>query len=251
MSFPAYGSPNCALVTGGSRGIGAACAVKLASVSRRVAITYRHSERQASEVADQIREQGAEAILIQADLTNPQSWGEQLDAFLKESGPVDFVVNNAGISRDNLCLHATLEELEEVFRVNVFSSWVTLTKAASHMVEESRGRIVNISSIAAHENSPGRSVYGASKAALTAFTRSFANELGRMNIRINAIAPGFINTELLADMPDKVKDGYIRKIPQRRFGEPEHIADMVMFLASDAADYLNGSIIPIDGGMST
>ncbi len=240
-----------ALVTGGSRGIGRAIAVAFAQHGAHVAFSDLQLDEAAQALEDELSAMGVKAKAYASDASSfadsEQLVGEVAETF----GRIDILVNNAGITRDTLMMRMTEEMWDAVIRVNLKSAF-NLTKAVQrHMLKQRSGSIINMSSVVGIGGNAGQANYAASKAGMIGFTKSVAQEIGARNIRVNAIAPGFIETEMTAKLPDEVKKEWAGKIPLRRAGMPEDVADMAVFLASDMASYVTGQVITVCGGMNT
>ena len=237
------------LVTGASRGIGKAIAVKLASLGSKVAVNYREREAEANSVIEAIAGQGgAEAIAIKADVADTEAVKAMVEQVTDRWGTIDILVNNAGITRDTLVLRMGDKDWDEVIDTNLRGAYLCTRFALSSMIRQRRWRIINFSSIAGVMGNPGQSNYAASKGGLIAFTKSVAREIGSRNITVNAVAPGFIATEMTDKLPSERKESVLAIIPLQRFGEPEDVAELVAFLASEKAGYITGQVICIDGG---
>lgn len=237
------------LVTGASRGIGKAIALKLASLGSKVAVNYREREAEANSVIEAIASQGgAEAIAIKADVADTEAVKAMVEQVTDRWGTIDILVNNAGITRDTLVLRMGDKDWDEVIDTNLRGAYLCTKFALRSMIRQRRGRIINISSIAGVMGNPGQSNYAASKGGLIAFTKSVAREIGSRNITVNAVAPGFIATEMTDKLPSERKESVLAIIPLQRFGEPEDVAELVAFLASEKAGYITGQVICIDGG---
>ena len=237
-----------AIVTGGSRGIGRAIALELARLGAQVAINYRSASQDAEKVADEIRALDTDALCLQADVSNKDQARSLVKQVIDEWGRLDILVNNAGITRDKTLRKLTDEDWEEVINTNLNSVYYTVSAAMPTMVEQQFGRIINISSFVGQAGNFGQTNYSASKGGIIAFTKSAAQELARYNVTVNAIAPGFTLTEMLAKVPDEIQQKILDKIPMRRFGKPEEIARAVVFLAADG-DYITGQQINVNGGV--
>lgn len=241
-------APRIALIVGGSGGIGSAIVRSLQPVCEKVFFTYGRSRESAEAMSDEFSScGGARLIPIHVDLTDEEAWSRKLDVLIEE-GPIDLLVNAAGVSADALCIDVTRDALIEQYQVNVFAAWRAMVVLGRDMAFHRRGRIINITSIAATVNSPGRSVYASTKAALVSLTKSFAVELGRFGIRVNAVAPGFVSTEMIGDFSELTKEGFLSQIPLGRFALAAEVAHLVRFLTTPEASYLHGSILTIDGG---
>ena len=239
------------LITGASRGIGRGIAMALAKQGSDVAFTYLSSPEKAAELEKELVAFGVKAKGYKSDAANYASAETLVEDVLKDFGKIDVVVNNAGITRDNLLMRMSEEHFDEVISTNLKSVF-NITKAVQkHMLRERKGSIINISSVVGVKGNAGQSNYAASKAGIIGFTKSIALELGSRNIRCNAVAPGFIETEMTAVLdPDVVKQ-WREAIPLRRGGTPEDVANLVIFLASDMSAYITGQVVNVDGGMLT
>ena len=238
-----------ALVTGASRGIGKAIALALAEAGADVAVNYAGSEQAAEDVVQAIRNLGRAAIKIQADVGN----GEQAEAMVKTAleqfGKLDILVNNAGITRDNLLMRMKEEEFDAVIHTNLKGVFNCMKAATRPMMKQRSGAIINISSVVGVLGNAGQINYVAAKAGVIGMTKTAARELAARNIRVNCIAPGFIETDMTDKLSEELRQGLLAQIPLARLGRPEHIAKAALFLASDASDYMTGQTIHVDGGM--
>lgn len=240
-----------AIVTGASRGIGEAIAIKFAEHGAHVAFTYRSSDERAKAMEEKLTAMGVKAKAYKSD-AGDYAAAEQLAAdVVKEFSTIDICVNNAGISRDNLLMRVTPEQWDEVMNANLKSVYNLTKQVIRPMMKNRKGSIINLSSVVGVAGNAGQSSYAASKAGIIGFSKSIAQELGSRNIRCNAIAPGFIET----DMTDYLKDGgaeqWFSQIPLQRFGKPEEVADVALFLACDMSNYVTGQVINTCGGMNT
>lgn len=239
-----------ALVTGGSRGIGRAVSLRLAKAGYTVVINYQSNEQAAQETLQAIQSQGGQAELLRFDVSNPESVQSALDAW-QSSHPEDYIdvlVNNAGIRRDNLLVFMEPDEFETVLRTNLFSFYHVTRPLLTPMIRHKHGRIINIASLSGITGLPGQCNYAAAKGGLIAATKSLAKEVAKKNVTVNAVAPGFIKT----DMTDGLEEAELKKtVPMNRFGSAEEVAALVAFLASDDASYLTGECISINGGLYT
>lgn len=242
-----------AIVTGagrGGRGIGAGIAVALAKAGADVIITARTSIADAEAVAAQVEAEGCRGIAVACDVSDSASVEALFERARSEWGKLDILVNNAGITRDGLLLRMTDDAWESVLDANLKGTFFCTRSAAKVMVKQRSGRIINITSVMGQIGNPGQANYSASKAGIIGFTRTVARELGSRGITVNAIAPGFIETQMTDAMSEDLKDAALGKIPLGRLGTPEDIGSMVAFLASDAASYITGQTITVDGGMT-
>jgi 3-oxoacyl-[acyl-carrier protein] reductase len=238
-----------ALVTGASRGIGRAIALELARQGAKVAVNYAGSEAKANEVVTEILEMGGEAFAIQADVSKAEAVEHMVKEVLDRFGRIDILVNNAGVTRDNLIMRMKEEEWDEVININLKGVF-NCTKAVTRpMMKQRYGRIINIASIVGVSGNPGQANYVAAKAGVIGLTKTTAKELASRNITVNAIAPGFITTDMTDKLTEEVRGEMLKQIPLARFGEPKDIAGVVAFLASDIASYITGQTIHVDGGM--
>jgi len=240
---------NC-LVTGGSRGIGKSIAVRLADFGANVALTYARSADAANEVVDQIEKKGVKARAYQADAVKADKAGEVIGDIIQQWDSLDVLVNNAGITRDNLILRMTEEQWDEVINTNLKSIFNYCKAAAKPMMRNRSGSIINISSVVGLSGNAGQSNYAASKAGIIGFTKSYAKEFASRNIRANVIAPGYIKTEMTEKLNESVLEAINKETPMGRAGETNEIADVAVFLASDMSSYITGEVVRVDGGMA-
>lgn len=238
-----------ALVTGGSRGIGREIALTLANHGATVIINYCGSEEKAEETLDIILKNGGKGSIYQGNVKEPKVVKEMFSMVLNEYKRIDILVNNAGITRDNLIIKMSEEEWDEVIDINLKGVFLCLQQAAIHMVKQRSGSIINISSISGITGNPGQINYSAAKAGVIGMTKTLAKEIGKRGIRVNAIAPGYINTDMTASLIEELKEQIANTVPLKRLGECKDIAEMAAFLASDKASYITGQVIQIDGGL--
>jgi len=238
-----------ALVTGGSRGIGRAIALKLAKEGANVAVNYAGSAALANEVVEEIKQLGKDAIAIQCDVSNGESVAEMIKETIAHFGSLDILVNNAGITRDNLLMRMKESEWDDVINTNLKGVFHCTKGVTRQMMKQRKGRIINITSIVGVTGNPGQANYVAAKAGVIGLTKTTAKELAARNITVNAVAPGFITTDMTDKLPEDVKNAMLSQIPLAKFGDPDDIANAVVFLASDESSYITGQTIHIDGGM--
>lgn len=237
------------LVTGGATGIGKACALTFAQAGYNVVVNYGHSEQAALDVTKQCKEFGVEAFAVKADVSKQEEVNAMVDLTLKTFGSLDVLINNSGITKDNLLLRMTSEDFSDVLDVNLLGTFHCIKAVVKPMMKARKGRIINMASVIGQIGNIGQANYAASKGGIIALTKSVARELASRNVTCNAIAPGFIQTKMTDVLSDEVKSGILGQVPMARLGQPEDVAKVALFLASDAANYITGQVINVDGGM--
>ena len=240
-----------ALITGGSRGIGKSVSIELAKAGAIVIINYANSESSAKEVLNIVEESGGTGEILQFNVSDTIVVEEKIKYILEKYEKIDILVNNAGITRDSLFMRMKEQQWDEVFEVNTKGVFNCTKNVVRSMVKNQYGKIINITSVVGEMGNPGQANYSSTKSAIMGFTKSLAKELGSKNINVNAISPGFIETDITDVLPDSVKEKYKEIIPLSRFGIPEDVAKAVLFLASDDSSYITGEILRINGGLYT
>lgn len=238
-----------ALVTGGSRGIGAAIVKKLASQGATVVINYLFDEEEAKELLAEVEAAGGKGMIVLGDVSDFESAKQMMEATYNEFGRLDVLVNNAGITKDSLMMRMSEEDFDQVINVNLKGTWNTIKHSTKRFMKQRSGSIINISSVVGLMGNPGQVNYVASKAGIIGLTKTLAKEFGPRGVTVNAIAPGFIQTPMTDVLSEEVKDAMLQSIPLNYFGSPEDIANTVAFLASDEAKYITGQVISVNGGM--
>jgi 3-oxoacyl-[acyl-carrier protein] reductase len=237
------------LITGSSRGIGAEIAKKMAALGAEVIINYANSEARAEKVKAEIEAAGGRAHLIQADVSNFDEAAGLVKKAYKKMGGLNVLVNNAGITRDKLILRMKEEDWDQVLDINLKGVFNCTKNAVRYLLKADNAKLINISSVVGVNGNAGQVNYSAAKAGIIGFTKTMAKELSSKGVCSNAVAPGFIDTEMTDELNEDIKKGIIKQVPLARFGKAEEVADLVSFLASDSANYINGEVIKIDGGM--
>lgn len=237
------------IVTGATRGIGREIALTLAQNGANIAMNYRNLNSEVEDLINEIKSFGVDALAIKCDV----SITEEVDNFVKEVkshyNTIDVLVNNAGITKDGLILRMKEEDFDDVLDVNLKGTFNTTKSVSSIMVKQKYGKIINISSVVGIAGNAGQCNYAASKAGVIGFSKSVARELASRNINVNVVAPGYINTDMTKNLPDKVKEEIIKSIPMKKIGDPKEVANLVLFLSSNLSDYITGQVINVDGGM--
>lgn len=239
-----------ALITGAGRGIGRAIAIALAKEGAEVVINYNGSEESAKEVKQTIEENGGKASIYKCNVSDFTACEAMIKDIVKEYGHLDILVNNAGITKDGLIMKMKEEDFDSVLNVNLKGTFNTIRHSARQMLKQRSGKIINISSVSGILGNVGQANYAASKAGVIGLTKTMARELGSRGITVNAIAPGFVDTEMTEVLSDEIRENACKQIILGRFGKPEDIANTAVFLASDKADYITGQVISVDGGMN-
>lgn len=237
------------IVTGATRGIGREIALTLAQNGANIAINYRNLNSEVENLLNEIKSFGVDAFAIKCDV----SIADEVDKFIKEVkahyNTIDVLVNNAGITKDGLILRMKEEDFDDVLDVNLKGTFNTTKSVSSIMVRQKYGKIINISSVVGIAGNAGQCNYAASKAGVIGFSKSVSRELSSRNINVNVVAPGYINTDMTKNLPDKVKEEIIKSIPMKKIGDPKEVANLVLFLSSNLSDYITGQVINVDGGM--
>lgn len=239
-----------ALVTGAGRGIGRQIALTLAEYGADVIVNYNGSEQKAKEVVQEIESMGRKAVAVQCSVADFDACGKMINDMLAEFGHIDILVNNAGITKDNLMIKMTGEDFDAVIATNLKGTFNTMQHMYRPFLKQKAGRIINMSSVSGLLGNAGQANYAASKAGIIGLTKSVAKELASRNITVNAVAPGYIDTDMTQAMTETAKQAVIEQIPLKRVGTPKDIAETVAFLASDKASYITGQVISVDGGMA-
>ena len=236
-------------VTGASRGIGKEVALKYAENGYNVVINYASDKTDVESLKKEFEEKNVETIIEKADVTNSNQIEELVKKAIEKFGKIDVLVNNAGITKDNLLMRMSEEEFDKVIEVNLKGTYIVTKAVTKYMMKKRSGSIINLSSVVGVAGNAGQTNYSASKAGIIGFTKSVAKELASRNIRANAVAPGFIETDMTAVLPDTVKENIHNQIPLRRMGTAKEVANLIYFLGSEESSYITGQVINIDGGM--
>ena len=243
-------SGKVALVTGAGRGIGREIALTLAEYGADVIVNYNGSKEKAEEVVTEIEKMGRKAIAVQCSVADYEACGQMVTDMLAAFGHIDILVNNAGITKDNLVIKMSEEEFDTVINTNLKGTFNMIKHMYRPLIKQKAGRIINLSSVSGVLGNAGQANYSASKAGVIGLTKSMARELASRNITVNAVAPGYIDTDMTLAMSDAAKEAALEQIPLKRVGTPRDIAETVAFLASDRASYITGQVISVDGGMA-
>ncbi len=239
-----------ALVTGAGRGIGRAAALRLAGQGAYVYLNYQGSKEAAQEAVEEIIRNGGRAEALQCNVADFDACAQMIETIIQKSGRLDILVNNAGITKDGLLMKMSEEDYDRVLEVNLKGTFNTIRHASRYLLKQRSGRIINITSVSGILGNAGQANYSASKAGVIGLTKSVARELAPRGILVNAVAPGFVQTDMTDALPEKVKAQMLEQIPLRRSAQPEEIADVVLFLASGQSSYMTGQVLSVDGGMA-
>ncbi len=238
-----------ALVTGASRGIGAVIACRLAQAGAKVGVNYLTSTEAAAGVVDAITKAGGEALLVEGDVTNEAAASSAVKQVVDRWERIDILVNNAGINRDRLLLRMSADDWDQVLEVDLKGAFLCTRYVMPHLIKQHSGRIINISSVVGISGNPGQANYAAAKAGLIGFTKAVAREVASRNVTVNALAPGYMTTCMVEQLPEETRQKILSRIPMGRFGAAEDVAEAVVFLCSEGAGYITGQVLTIDGGL--
>lgn len=238
-----------AFITGGTRGIGRQIAITLAENGYDIVINYRTQNDALETLKNEIQEKNVEFLAVKGDISNFEETENMVKEIIEKFGKIDVLVNNAGITKDNLILRMKKEDFDDVININLIGTFNITKNVVPYMMKQKNGRIINISSVVGISGNAGQSNYSASKAGIIGFTKSLAKELGSRNILVNAVAPGFIETQMTDVLKDEVKEEISKNIPLKRTGKTQDVANLVKFLASEDSSYITGQVINVDGGM--
>lgn len=238
-----------ALITGATRGIGKQVAITLAKEGYNIALNYRKDNEDLEDVKNKIKEQNKKVLTVKADVSNYEECENFTRQTIEEFGKIDVLINNAGITKDNLLLRMKKEEFEDVINVNLVGTFNMTKNVISYMMKARSGRIINLSSVVGISGNAGQTNYSASKAGIIGFTKSLAKEVASRNILVNAVAPGFIQTDMTGVLKEEIKEEIAKNIPLKRMGNAQDVANVIKFLTSEDSSYITGQVINIDGGM--
>jgi len=238
-----------AFITGGTRGIGRKIAIKLAENGYDIAINYRTKNDDLISLEEEIKNKNVEFLCVQGDVSKFEDTENMVKEIINKYNKIDVLVNNAGITKDTLLMRMKKEDFEDVININLIGTFNVTKNVVPYMMKQRDGRIINISSVVGISGNAGQSNYAASKAGIIGFTKSLAKELGSRNILVNAVAPGFIETQMTDCLKDEIKEEILKNIPLKRTGKPEDVANVVKFLTSEESSYITGQVIHVDGGM--
>lgn len=240
---------NVAMITGATRGIGKQIALTLANEGYNIVLNYRTENDELKQLKNEIESKNVKCLAVQGDVTNFEDCKQMIESAIKEFGKIDVLVNNAGITKDMLLARMKEEDFKQVIDVNLVGTFNMTKNVISYMMKARNGKIINISSVVGIAGNAGQTNYSASKAGIIGFTKSLAKEVASRNILVNAVAPGFIETNMTDVLKQEVKDEIVKNIPLKRMGTPQDVANVVKFLASEDSSYITGQVISVDGGM--
>ena len=238
-----------AFITGGSRGIGKEVALKFADNGYNIVINYVSDKTDVEKLEKEFSEKGVKTLILKADVTNREEIENLVKQVIEKFGKIDVLVNNAGITKDNLLMRMSEEEFDKVIEVNLKGTYIVTKSVIKYMMKKRNGSIINLSSVVGVAGNAGQANYSASKAGIIGFTKSIAKELASRNIRANAVAPGFIETDMTAVLSDEIKENIHNQIPLKRMGSAKEVANLIYFLGSEESSYITGQVINVDGGM--